>query len=148
LHGSDLVPVLGVDAESRPEWLTLERVEELGRLGPTGQGNPPVRLMVTGVRLSGSVRRMGKERQHARFSVVRDGITLPVVWWNCDELPSESMVLDLVAEAECDEYQGRRSLQLRLLDWRPRESGDNPPEILSGDRTASLAAHRAASSRP
>jgi single-stranded-DNA-specific exonuclease len=57
-----------VDAVVGGESLGLEVAEQLARLGPFGQGNPEVRLLIAGAEL-GDVRPMGEGERHARFSI-------------------------------------------------------------------------------
>lgn len=57
-----------IDAVVGSDSLDLDVAEALGRLGPFGQGNPGVRLLVPWAQV-GDVRPMGEEGQHARFSL-------------------------------------------------------------------------------
>jgi single-stranded-DNA-specific exonuclease len=57
-----------VDAVVGGESLGLDVAEQLARLGPFGQGNPGVRLLVPAARLR-DVRPMGEGDAHARFSL-------------------------------------------------------------------------------
>ena len=73
-HARDVTPEEGlaaseiVDAVVGPEGFGLDVAEQLERLAPFGQGNPPVRLLVPAARIS-DVRPMGEEGRHARFTV-------------------------------------------------------------------------------
>jgi single-stranded-DNA-specific exonuclease len=67
--GDEPAPAVeAIDAVVGPDELTLEVARELGRLGPFGKGNPPIRLIVPGARLR-DVRPMGEGERHARFSL-------------------------------------------------------------------------------
>jgi len=57
-----------VDAVVGGETLGHELASQLARLGPFGQGNPPVRLLVPAARVA-DVRPMGETGRHARFSL-------------------------------------------------------------------------------
>jgi single-stranded-DNA-specific exonuclease len=57
-----------VDAVVGGESLGHEVAEQLGRLGPFGNGNPGVRLLVAGASV-GDVRPMGEGERHARFTI-------------------------------------------------------------------------------
>jgi single-stranded-DNA-specific exonuclease len=69
LLGEEAPPrVEPVDAVVGGESLGLDVAEQLARLGPFGQGNPGVRLLVPAARLR-DVRAMGQGDAHARFSL-------------------------------------------------------------------------------
>ncbi len=57
-----------IDAVVGAESLDSRVAEQLGALGPFGQGNPAVRLLVPWARV-GDVRPMGEDGRHARFSL-------------------------------------------------------------------------------
>jgi single-stranded-DNA-specific exonuclease len=114
-----LRPCLKLDAEVESSELTLEQVEELARLDPVGQGNPTVRLAWRGVSLARPALRMGKENQHAKLRVSSGGPALDAVWWNCREATLPDGRFDLAFTPSINEYNGRRSVQLKVLDWQP-----------------------------
>jgi single-stranded-DNA-specific exonuclease len=98
--------------------LTLDTIAELEKLNPTGQGNPPVRLAALNVTLQQPAQRMGKEGQHARLRVTDGQKTAEAVWWNCAGAALPEGRFDIAFTPQINEYNGRRSPQLRLLDWR------------------------------
>jgi single-stranded-DNA-specific exonuclease len=68
-YGDELpAPAEAVDAVVGGESLGLDVAEQLARLGPFGNGNPEIRLLVPAARVS-DVRPMGAEERHARFSL-------------------------------------------------------------------------------
>src|SRR4051794_4578153 len=69
LSPADLIAVERVDAVVAGGALGLPLAEELERLRPFGAGNPQPTLLLPGARVEG-VGGMGKERKHARFTVV------------------------------------------------------------------------------
>jgi single-stranded-DNA-specific exonuclease len=113
-----LQPVLKLDAEVPLSELTLERLEELGRLNPTGQGNSPVRLAIRDVMLQYPPQRMGRENQHVRLRVTDGSRMVEAVWWNCGKAALPTGPFDLAFTPQINEYNGRRSVQLKVLDWR------------------------------
>ena len=72
LSPDDLIPVERVDAVVPGASLGMPLAEELERLRPFGMGNPQPTLLVPAARVE-SVAGMGKDRQHARFTVVTAG---------------------------------------------------------------------------
>jgi single-stranded-DNA-specific exonuclease len=119
-----LRPELRLDGVVPLEILTVEWVAELGRLEPMGQGNPPVQFAVTGVRLRQPPRRMGKQDQHAKLWITDGTDQAEAVWWNCDGAAMPDGVFDLAVAPGVNRYNGRTSVQLRVLDWRPAQDGD------------------------
>jgi hypothetical protein len=51
--------------------------------------------------------------------VTTGGSTLEAVWWNCRNAPLPDAPFDLAFTPSVNEYNGRRSVQLKVLDWRP-----------------------------
>jgi single-stranded-DNA-specific exonuclease len=72
LAPEDLIPVERVDAVVPGGSLGLPLAEELETLKPFGMGNPQPTLLVPAARVE-AVAGMGKDRQHARFTVVTAG---------------------------------------------------------------------------
>lgn len=119
LTPDQLRPPLRLDAQTRLSTLSEERVRELQRLQPTGQGNPPVQLLVDRVTLGRPPIRMGREHQHVKFWVSEGGRTCEVVWWSGADKPQPDGTIDLACVPQINEFNGRTTVQLRLLDWRP-----------------------------
>jgi single-stranded-DNA-specific exonuclease len=119
LRPEQLQPCLKLDAEVAWADLGVEQIEELTRLAPIGQGNPTVRLALGGLSHRTPPRRMGKENQHVKFSVTNGRESLEVVWWNGGNAAWPENRFDIAFTPEINEYKGRRSVQLKLLDWRP-----------------------------
>jgi single-stranded-DNA-specific exonuclease len=118
LKPEHLQPSILVDASVLLAELTEEQIVELALLEPVGQGNPPVRLALCGMRHAHPPRRMGRDEQHAKFRVSDGRKTMEAVWWNAGEGPWPEGEFDLAFTAAMNEYQGRRMPQLRVLDWR------------------------------
>jgi single-stranded-DNA-specific exonuclease len=119
LSDEQLQPCLKLDAEVAPSELALEKVEALARLNPAGQGNPSVKLVLRGLSHARPPVRMGKENQHVKFHLAAAGQMLEAVWWNCRAAPLPGGRFDLAFTPTVNEYNGRRSVQLKLLDWQP-----------------------------
>jgi single-stranded-DNA-specific exonuclease len=126
LSPRDLQPRLRLDGEVPLRELTIERIQELARLAPCGEGNPPVRLAARNVTPRQSPRRMGKEAQHVRLSIADGPAAAEVVWWGAGDAPLPQERFDLAFEPELNDYNGRTSVQLRLLDWQPAGAAISP----------------------
>jgi single-stranded-DNA-specific exonuclease len=116
-----LQPVLYLDAEAALQELGLEQVHGLNRLQPLGQANPAVQLLARGLRQQRPPQRLGKEQQHLKMWVTDGRRTLEALWWQCnrDRLPDGAF--DLAFAPEINEFNGRRSVQMKVLDWRPAQ---------------------------
>ena len=102
--------------------LTFAAVQSLDQLQPTGQGNHSVQFSIPQLELDAPVRRMGKEQQHAKLSVTDGNTSADAICWNATEcdLPTENIGrFDLAVEPSINTWRGQRSLQLKILDWRP-----------------------------
>ncbi len=118
LQPEQLKPVLRIDAEISLSELSLERMAELERLEPHGPSNPQVQLAARGLSHQRSPQRMGKQNQHAKFWVTDGKQTFEAVWWNCGpEALLPKVMFDLAFTPQINEYNGRRSVQLKILDW-------------------------------
>jgi single-stranded-DNA-specific exonuclease len=118
LQPAQLHPSLMIDAEVELRELTVARVEELGSLEPVGQGNPAVRLAVGGLSHHQPPQRMGKDNQHVKFRVTDGKAVMEAVWWNGGAAPWPVDNFDLAVTVAINEYKGRRTVQLKVLDWR------------------------------
>ncbi len=119
LRPDQLQPPLRLDAETNLADITLDAVQELARLEPFGQGNPAVQLVVRGLRCSRPPFRMGKEKQHAKLFVTDGSANAEAVFWSVGKAALPDGSFDLAAVPQINEYNGRQSVQLKVLDWRP-----------------------------
>lgn len=113
------LPVLEADADARPEELSLRTLAELERLGPFGKGNPEPVVRLRGVR-PGRVGTMGKAGTHLQF---RLGATRSVWWRAADHQQAldNGRPIDLLVRLKRNQYRGRESLELEVIDARPSD---------------------------
>ncbi len=123
LKPEDLQPSLCLDAQVGLGEVTPPALEELARLKPTGPGNLPVQLLAPNLALRGPLQWMGAQKRHLKIWVTDGHATLEAVWWGAadETLPGESF--DLAFSPQFNTYNGRRSVQLKVLDWRPAQKG-------------------------
>jgi len=119
LKPDQLQPSLRIDAEVALSDLTLARVAEINLLKPFGQGNPPVRLAARSLLHERPLQRIGAERQHVKMWVADGTTTHEAVWWGAGNESLPTGKFDLVFTPVASEFGGRRTLQLRVLDWQP-----------------------------
>jgi len=118
LKPEDLQPPLRLDAEVGLDEMTLEMLGELARLKPAGQGNPPVQFCARSVTHQRPLQRMGAEKQHVKLWVTDGAVTHEAVWWNGGDKSLPVGKFDLAFAPQVNEFNGRRTVQLKVLDWR------------------------------
>ncbi len=119
LKPDDLQPPLRLDAEVSLNDITLECLASLDQLRPTGQGNHPVQFFARGLAQQRAPQRMGAEKQHLKMWVTDGATTHEAVWWGAGKELSIPPRFDLAFAPQINDYNGRRTVQLKVLDWRP-----------------------------
>jgi single-stranded-DNA-specific exonuclease len=119
LKPEDLQPLLRLDAEAGLDEMTRERLGELAGLKPTGQGNPPVQFCARNLTHQRPLQRIGADKQHVKMWVTDGGATLEALWWNGGESSLPVGKFDLAFVPQINEFNGRHTVQLKVLDWRP-----------------------------
>ena len=119
LTADHLQPMLRLDGEVRLKDMDLAALVQLERLRPTGQGNPPVHFFAQGLTHERPLQRLGAEKQHVKLWVTDKVCPQECVWWGAgqDALPVGRF--DLAFSPQINHYNGRRQVQLKVLDWRP-----------------------------
>ena len=119
LKPEDLQPPLRLDAEVGLDEMALESLGELARLKPSGQGNPPVQFCARSVTHQRPLQRMGADKQHVKLWVTDGTVTHEAVWWNGGDKSLPVGKFDLAFAPQVNEFNGRRTVQLKVLDWKP-----------------------------
>lgn len=121
LIGRDLDRTVDISA-----WVELESVDEhlmgeLALLHPFGQGNPKPVFAVAGVVFA--KRPEVFKDVHFRFQLddANGRRLFGVAWKMADRLPPNGRPVDLAFEVVWNHFNGRKLLQLELLDWRLAE---------------------------
>ncbi len=126
----DRVAEIEIDAEAALPQLTLPIVQQIEQLAPFGMGNPRPILCATAVRLAEPPRRMGNGNRHLSLRVEHHGTRLRAVAFGqadwADQLNDLSRPIDVAFRPVINEFRGRRSVELHLVDWRPTtEEGED-----------------------
>ena len=119
LKPEDMKPPLRLDAEVGLGEINLDSLTELEKLKPLGQGNPAVQFYARNLAQKKPLQRMGVKKQHVKLWVTDGATTHEAVWWNVggDSLPAGKF--DLAFAPSLNEFNGRTTVQLKVLDWRP-----------------------------
>ena len=119
LRPEDLQPPLRLDAEIGLAELTLDSLAELEKMKPLGQGNPPLQFCARNLAHKKPFQRMGAKKQHLKLWVTDGTTTHEAVWWNAGEGLLPAGRFDLAFAPDLNEFNGRTTVQLKVLDWRP-----------------------------
>jgi single-stranded-DNA-specific exonuclease len=99
--------------------ISLDSLVKLEQLQPTGMGNPNLQCFARNLAHARPLQRMGKEKQHVKLWVTDGKVTHEAVWWNGGNESLPVGRFDLAFAPQINEFDGRRSVQLKVLDWRP-----------------------------
>jgi single-stranded-DNA-specific exonuclease len=117
-----LTPELRLDGEARLAQLNMALVCDLKRLGPFGTANHRPRLCCLGAELAAAPRRVGQNGEHVQLLVRQNGTTLKAIAFNRPDLAEDLSAgsrIDLAFEAQVNEYNGFRNVELEVVDVRP-----------------------------
>jgi single-stranded-DNA-specific exonuclease len=114
-----LVRELHLDVQAELRSLNESLVNELQRLGPFGMGNRRPVLFLPAVELAGPPRRVGKTGDHLQLFVKQGQARMKCIAFNAgamfDKLKT-GMSIDLAAEPQVSEFNGRTSVELQVKD--------------------------------
>jgi len=114
---------LFVDGEAPFSAFTLETAQQIERMAPFGQGNSRPLLCTTGVTLQGPPKPLGGSGRHIAMMLSQHGVTLRAVAFGgsewADELAASDGPLDVAFRPVINDFRGRKSVELHLVDWRP-----------------------------
>ena len=119
LKPEDLQPSLRLDGEVALKEVTLAAMNELERLQPLGQGNPPMQFVARNLTQARPLQRMGAEKQHVKLWLTDGSATHEAVWWGAGKetaLPVGRF--DAAFVPQINKFNRRSSVQLKILDWR------------------------------
>lgn len=126
LTPADLRPRLRLDDEVSLGDLSLEVVDAIGKFAPFGEGNPRPRLASRPVELAEPPRNVGQNGAHLQLVVRENGVQRKAIAFGRGgeaEAISEARRVRLAFEPILNEWNGRRSVELKVLDWKAVEVG-------------------------
>ncbi|MCA9753715.1 MAG: single-stranded-DNA-specific exonuclease RecJ, partial [Gemmatimonadetes bacterium] len=112
-------PRLRIDVEIDVAEIDLELADALDSLGPFGFGNPRPRVLLKGARSASKPRVVG--RGHLKLGLRRNGApSLDCIGFDLGDLLDrvDDSPLDVVGNVSVNQWNGRRSAQLQILDLR------------------------------
>ncbi|MEL6740042.1 MAG: single-stranded-DNA-specific exonuclease RecJ [Planctomycetota bacterium] len=118
----DLLPAVRYDTEAELAELHRHEVERLESLSPFGRGNPRVRVLVRGLRLTGRPEAFGRTGQHLSLRVTSEGgPTLRCIMWSGAELLDAippGATIDAVLTPKLSTWNGSTRVEPELSDLR------------------------------
>lgn len=116
---------ISIDTEAALSGMTLNTVQLIDSLAPFGEGNPRPLFCTSGVDISGEPKTMGKGERHLSLTLKQHQVTFRAVAFNQAEwvepLKNHSGPLDVAYRPIINEFRGRRSVELHLVDWKPAQ---------------------------
>jgi single-stranded-DNA-specific exonuclease len=117
----DLQPPLRLDGEVDLTDISLESVQHLDQLRPTGQGNPGLQFYARNLTHQRPLQRMGAEKQHVKMWITNGKVSHEAVWWGAGMGSLPVGRFDLAFAPQINHYNGQCTVQLKVLDWRPSD---------------------------
>lgn len=125
LDNRDLRRTLQADLEIPLFELKPAILDDLKLLEPTGQQNPPAVFVSRDLDVRRAVQ-IGREKNHLRLEVSDRRITYPAIAFQqghwAEQMPER---IDLMYHYEVNEYNGRSSLQLNVIDLKSSAFSDD-----------------------
>ena len=117
------LPQITLDGETTLAGLTLDTVQQLERLAPFGQSNRRPILCASGVRLVEPPRTIGGGARHISMNLTQHGAKVRGVAFGGAEwlphLPSPGQPFHVAFKPKINEFRGRRTAEMEIIDWRP-----------------------------
>jgi single-stranded-DNA-specific exonuclease len=124
LRAEDLQPPLRLDAEIGLSAMDLDSLTELEKLKPTGMGNPALQFCARNLAHKKPLQRIGASKQHVKMWVTDGKVIHEAVWWNAGGGSLPVGRFDLAFAPSINQFNGRTTVQLKVLDWRAANDGD------------------------
>ena len=113
-------PSLFADMETDLAQLTMDNVKKLTLLEPCGERNPVPMFLIRDCKVKS--KRAMSDGRYTSFDIEQGNSSLRVITFKvpfAKFFPKVGDMIDLIAVADINEYNGRESVQLRLVEYRP-----------------------------
>ena len=114
---------LSIDGEATLAGLTLDAVEQVEKLAPFGQANRRPVLCASAVQLAEPPRVIGGGGRHLAMNLVQHGARVRGVAFGgaewLEHLPPPGQPFHVAFKPKINEFRGRRSAEMEVIDWRP-----------------------------
>ena len=117
---------LRIDAEGTLCEFTFDSIGEMESMAPFGEGNRRPLLCASGVNLVGPPKFMGKTKTHLSLTLAQHEVRLRAIAFGAadwaEPLEKHNGPIDVAFHPLINEFAGRQSVELQLIDWRPSRS--------------------------
>lgn len=120
LKTCDVTPELPIECEIKPDEINWDTLEFIKSLEPFGIGNDRPRFLLRGADVE-SARTVGKGDNHLSLAFDLGGTQIRGIAFNFGEFidyARQHRSLDIVFQLEENEWKGRKSLQMKLVDFK------------------------------
>jgi len=120
LSEDDLVSEILLDTPLKISEINQELQNQISRMEPFGAENRPPVFLIQKVGVSG-LKTMGREETHVRFQAKQEGAGIDAVGFNLAEQFASINAgdeVDLACEFQINDWNGRKKLELKILDLR------------------------------
>lgn len=127
LNLKDLTPTLTVDVKITAQAISWKTFDWLKRMEPFGMGNPRPRFLIKNLRVE-EIKIIGRDKNHLKLKVcenkksdscrIFDAIGFAL--GSFGEKIKKGKIIDLIFELDVNEWNGRRDLQLKIVDLKCR----------------------------
>lgn len=119
----ELIPDLDIDAEALIGQITVSMINDLEKLAPFGESNPRPVLCATDVKLAEEPKTMGTDGRHLSLRLRQNDAYIRAVAFGKGEwaqsLKDPEASFDFAFEPMINDFRGRRSAEVKLIDFRP-----------------------------
>ncbi|MGJ3238990.1 MAG: single-stranded-DNA-specific exonuclease RecJ [Anaerolineae bacterium] len=121
---ADIVPTLSIASILNFSEIDLALADDLARLAPFGNGNPPLVLATRNVRVK-SRRTLGSRGDHIDLRLEdANGDQQRVMWWFGDLKQIPEGRFDLAYTVRANVFKGKREVMVEWVDARPVDGSD------------------------
>ncbi len=129
LPDAEVEPLLEIDGELKLSEISMDLVNDVRRLAPFGNGNPPLNLVTRNLKIARK-KKLGKSGENYEIIVEdEDGNRQRAHWWNAGELPK--VRFDLTYNLNIDRFGKAPEVVLGWRDFQPLEAEQS--EIITND---------------
>ena len=118
LSADHLQQPLRLDAEIGLHEVNLECLRTLDHLKPVGQGNAQPQFVARKLVHQRPLQRVGSGKQHVKMWVTDGKALREALWWRAGEESLPVGSFDLAFVPQLEHFNGRQTIQLKVLDWR------------------------------
>jgi len=120
LRNCDLTPELSIECEIKPEEINWDTLGFIGSLEPFGIGNNRPQFLLRGANVE-NARTVGKGDKHLSMAFDLGGTQIKGIAFNFGQYVDyarQHRSLDIVFQLEENEWRGKKSLQMKLIDFK------------------------------